>query len=202
MIKENIKKEFNLENVLSTIREYPDKQQKDLLELFIKNSTPLPASRLSEFFKQHNIAVSNNILSLEGKNRPVLFYKNDLNLQLNFMKWGKFIRSSIKSISKIMIYNYQYLSQNEKKDKILYTITIHLNNNSIDSFFKYIEYIDNSFKLNIYSNTIGYKCIHLTFHKKNSAIRFKKLLRLLKSSKFMTYTVFECMNECNYKLKR
>lgn len=193
--------EFNLNNVIYIIRKNPDKQQKDLAKFFVKNlKTPSP-SQVSDLFKENNIAISNNLLFIDSINRPVLFWKNDLDLEFNFIKWGKYIKRSLKSISNIIISNCQYLSKNKQEDKILYTITIHLNNNSIESFFKYLEYIDSKFKLNIYSNTIGYKYINLTFDKKNSAIRFKKLLKLLKSGEYKSYTVFECMSKCNYKFK-
>lgn len=194
--------EFTVENVISTIRKNPDKQQKDLAKFFVKNSKAPSPSQISDLLKENNIAPSNNLLFIDSVNRPVLFWKNDLNLQLNFMKFGKYIRRSLNTTSKIMISNCKYLSKDVEEDKTLYTITIHLNNNSIASFFKYIEYINKNFKLNIHYNTIGYKCINLTFDKKNSAIRFKKLLKLLKSGEFKSYTVFECMSKCNYHFKK
>lgn len=207
--KDNFKiQPLTLENVLNKIRQYPDKRQLDYTAMFTKdNNKPMDTSTLCTFFKSNNISQCNNLLFTKKtkKNktistaRSLYFYNDDLKLQFKFIEFGNFIEMTFAQIHKIMIFDYRKTIDGDINN--LFSLTITTNSNDILTFFKSLDYFNNYFNFNIFSNVTGYCSFTLNFKDKNSSIRFKKLLTLLKDGKHSEFTIYEIMNLCKIELK-
>ncbi|MGL4656066.1 MAG: hypothetical protein ACRCWM_09320 [Sarcina sp.] len=127
----------------------------------------------------------------------LFLFAKDLELQLNFIKLAELTTCEI-TILKTVVQDFKLYKSN--LDSKFSSVSIRFKNNySIAPFVEMFFLLDDIFNLNIFSNSIGYKCITFNFVSLAKARKVVKLLWKLQSDFIRKKTIFEIMDICKIK---